>query len=167
MYRSVFLPLICALTLVQEESPQAFAVSSESSLYAVRGRLAGTLQVQPRRVTVVVRNGSVLSVAPDPGLQFRAVIATATPTGWKRVAESEPRSLGAFDAGQRRELTDSIVFTVKLPSGAKPEEHWLVFQFRRSDGTTTYACSDRNLSGPDSLSSARAQQLRTFYPLAC
>ena len=167
MYSFALLFLIHSLVFLQEEPPQAFAVSSESSLYAVRGRLVGTVQVHPQRVTVVVRNGSVLSIDADPGLQLRAVIATAIGTGWKRVAESEPQSLGAFDAGQRRDLTDSMVFTVKLPSGAKPDEHWLVFQFRRSDGTATYACSERNLAGPDSLSARRAQQLRTFYPLAC
>ena len=167
MYRLVFPLVICLVASGQQELPQPFAVSAESSLYAVRGQFAGTLQVQAQRITVAVKSGSVLSTNADLGLQLRALVATATGTGWKRLAESEPQSLGAFDAGQRRELTDSMVFTVKLPSGAKPEESWLVFQFRRSDGTTTYACSERNLSGPDSLSARRAQQLRTFYPMAC
>ena len=167
MHRLVLLLLVGSIAGSPQDATQPFAVSSESSLYAIRGRFAGTLQVQPERVRVVVKSGSVLSTVSDPAVQLRAVVATGTQRGWKRVAESKPHSLGAFDAGQRRELTDSIVFVVRIPTDAKPEQHWLVFQFRRSDGTTTYACSDRNLAGPDSLSAQRAEQLRTFYPLAC
>ena len=151
----------------QQDTSREFAVSSESSLYAVRGRFSGSLQIQPEQVRVVVRSGSVLSAVADQEVQLRALIATGTQRGWKKVAESEPHPLGSFDAGQRRDLADSLVFEIRIPKDAKPEQHWLVFQFRRSDGTTTYACSERNLAGPDSLSANRAQQLRTFYPLAC
>jgi len=167
MYRLVLWPLVGSLVFLQQDSSQPFDVSSESSLYAVRGRLSGTVQVQPEQVRVVVRSGSVLSVVSDPRIQLRAAIAAGTQKGWRKVAESEPQLLGSFDAGQRRELTDSIVFTVRIPSDAKPEQHWLVFQFGRADGSTTYACSARNLAGPDSLSARRAEQLRAFYPLAC
>lgn len=152
---------------VQQDSARAFDVSSESSLYDVRGRLTGTLHVEPAQITVVVRGGSVFAARPDPRIELRAIIAGSGSRSWRKMASSESQMLGGFGAGERHELKDSLVFRIATPSGFDPQQHWLVFQFARSDGSTTYACSDRNLAGPDSLSTQRAQQLRTFYPMAC
>jgi len=162
--------LLVALLLVaarQQDPTTAFDVSSESSLYDVRGRLTGTIRLEPSQLTIVVKSGSVLAARPDSRIEVRAIIAGPSGTSWKKVGSSEPQVLGAFRAGERHDVTDSLVFRISTPSGFEPQDHWLVFQFGRSDGSTTYACSDRNLAGPDSLSARRAQQLRTFYPMAC
>jgi hypothetical protein len=163
------LPLfaLLLLTVRQQDSTKAFDVSSESSLYDVRGRFAGTFRLESSQLIVVVKSGSVLATRTDPRIELRAVIAGPTGGSWKKISSSEPQILGAFGAGERREFTDSLVFRISTPPGFEPQQHWLVLQFGRSDGSTTYACSDRNLAGPDSLSARRAQQLRTFYPMAC
>ena len=80
---------------------------------------------------------------------------------------SDPKPLGAFAAGERRELSDSLTLTVPFPTGFDPHHQWLAFQFGSSDASTTYACSEHNLLGPDSLSSQRAEQQHRFYELAC
>ena len=164
--RVSFLELLLIPALWQD-STKTFDISSESSLYAVRGRLTGTLTVEPGQITVVVKGGSVLAATPDTRIQLRAVIAGPSGRSWRRIVLSEPQGLGSFRAKERHELKDSLVFRVATPSAFDPQHSWLVFQFGRSDGTTTYACSERNLAGPDSLSAQRAQQLRTFYPMAC
>ena len=146
---------------------QPFDISSEASLYDVRGRLTGGVYLRSDRVTITVQNGSVMVVQGDSRIQLSALIAGPTARGWSIVAQSESRDLGRFAAGERRPLTDSLVFHIVLPSGLDLQHHWLAFQFATSRGTTTYACSERNLAGPDSLAATRAQQLRTFYPAAC
>ena len=144
-----------------------FDVSSESSLYVVRGQFAGSAYLGPRKVVIAIKRGSVLATVADPNILLRAVIAGTGVRGWRKVSESEPQSLGAFNAGERKELTDSLVLNIPLARDFDPQRHWLAFQFALSDAGTTYACSARNLAGPDSLSAERARQLRTFYPLAC
>jgi hypothetical protein len=163
------LPLVVSLLVagIPQDSTKAFDVSSESSLYDVRGRFVGTFRVEPSQITIVVKSGSVLATRADPRVEIRAIIAGPSRGSWRKVGSSEPQLLGGFGAGERREVTDSLVFRISTPSGFDAQQHWLVFQFGRSDGSTTYACSDRNLAGPDSLSAQRAQQLRTFYPMAC
>ncbi len=163
------LPFVVAILIagVQQDSTKAFDVSSESSLYDVRGWFAGTFRVEPSQITIVVKSGSVLATRSDPRIQVRAIIAGPSGASWKKVGSSEPQVLGGFGAGERHEVTDSPVFRISTPRGFDAQQHWLVFQFGRSDGSTTYACSERNLAGPDSLSAQRAQQLRTFYPMAC
>jgi hypothetical protein len=151
----------------QQDSSRAFEISSEASQYVVKGRLTGTFRVQEAHLIVAVKSGSVLVAVADPGLMLRVIIAGPSGTSWRKVVESDPQSLGAFRGGERRDLSDSLVFSLPLPSDLNLQRHWLVFQFGRSDGSTTYACSDRNLAGPDSLSAGRAQQLRMFYPMAC
>lgn len=167
-FRIVLLTMLLAEAAPsQQDSAQAFDVSSEASLYVVRGRLVGTFQAQSPVLRVVVKSASIFTLMADSRLQLRAVVAGASGTGWRKVLTSEPEALGAFGAGERRELRDSIVFTLSVPPGMDLQQHWLVFEFGRSDGSTTYACSERNLAGPDSLSARRAHQLRTVYPLAC
>ncbi len=144
-----------------------FDVSSESSLYAVRGQFAGSVQLGPSQAAVVIKSGWVLAVTADPNIVLRAIIAGPSSRGWRKVSESEPQSLGAFNAGERKRLIDSLVFSIPFTRDLDPQRHWLAFQFAFSDGSTTYACSARNLAGPDSLSAERALQLRTMYSLAC
>jgi hypothetical protein len=144
-----------------------FQASSEASRYIVRGQLAGTIAIQQGHLQIVVTSGSILSLDPDSAIHLRAFIAAATDRGWARLSTSEPHSLGAFAAGERRELAESLTFTVPLPSTFDPEHQWLAFQFSRSDSSTAYVCLEHNLMGPDSLSFSRAEQQRRAYELAC
>jgi hypothetical protein len=155
------------LASISQNSSKTFDVSSESSLYDVRGRVNGAFHIEPSLVRVVVRGGSILSTRAELRVEVRAILAGPSGSSWRKIASSEPRSLGAFEASERRTLTDSLVFSIPIQSGFDPQQHWLAFEFGRSDGSSTYACSDRNLAGPDSLSARRAQQMRTFYPMAC
>ena|SRR5437762_7228688 len=163
------LPVIAILltAAAQQDSVKTFDVSSESSLYEVRGRLSGSIRFEPSQLMVIVRSGSVFAASPDSQIELRAIIAGASGNAWKKVVTSEARPLGAFGPRERHELKDSLVFALPIPAGFDPQQYWLVFQFAKSSASTTYACSDRNLAGPDSLSARRAQQLRTFYPIAC
>ena len=153
--------------LGSQDSVRAFDISSESSLYVVRGRLSGTYQLRPGQLTVTVSSGSVLATQADTSIQLRALVAGAGQGGWKKLAASDPVSLGTWKAGERHQLTEPLTLQVSLPASFDPSRAWLVFQFARSDGNTTYACSDQNLAGPDSFAAARAEQLKRFYPAAC
>ena len=72
--RLSFLALLL-VPAVWQDSTKTFDISSESSLYAVRGRLTGTLTLEPGQITVVVKGGSVLAATADTRVELRAVIA--------------------------------------------------------------------------------------------
>lgn len=155
---------------VAEPSPsqtRPFQVSSETSHYAVHGHFAGTFTIQRDDVLVVVTAASIVSILADSQIQLRALLAGSGAKGWAILSTSTPASLGSFADNERRDLGAALRFTLPLPSGFDPRRDWLAFEFDRSDRSTTYACADHNLMGPDSLASPRAEALQRSYETTC
>jgi hypothetical protein len=121
---------------------RAFEASSERYKAGVRGSLYGHLQLEHDLLTVVVERGDVFSYTRLSRTQLTIGIRACPtrdhqPSGIKRTSwrttnrlRSEPVSLGPALAGERRQLTDSIVLTLQLPRGIDLKLHELRFDLR-------------------------------------
>ncbi len=139
------------ISAIAPSSPVPFVVTSESTLYAIRGRFVGEMRLTASHLSVTVTQGSVLSMGDYAEVRVEALIGGATATGWRKVAEGQATGIGAVTGGHSRPLSDSLHFDILLPDGFDPAVHWLAFEFSSSgDGMgpfTTYACSRANLLG--------------------
>src|SRR5689334_9677467 len=76
-----------ALSKVGPTAPIPFVVTSESTLYAIRGRFVGEIRFTASRLSVTVTQGSVLGLGDYGDVRVAALVAGATGTGWQKVAE--------------------------------------------------------------------------------
>ena len=142
-------------------------VSSETSVYAVRGHFSGTYTVTQDTLRATITEAAVISTTPVRAPKLRLLLAHSTPDGWDRVASSQPYVLGPFGLGDRRVTGDTIAFVLALPKAFDPAQHWFVFEFAFGPDMTTYACSTTNLAGPDSIAAHRARLMARNYSLGC
>jgi hypothetical protein len=133
------------------QGSRPFSISSEHGGFAVRGKLAGTLEIRPTEIIIVVNAGTVVSRWKDePAVRLRPMIAGPTMGDVaERVVEFDAQPIGGFLKDSPRAFTGPMIFRAATPAKLDPRGQWLVFEFQLEKRHTTYACDSDNLVGPD------------------